>query len=117
MLTHDDASLQGEETEMDNQGKETRVERWQGLWDHFVDVPWGVFGFVALLLLLITGGLDAGEVAALGTASGLIAVGHGIHTGARHLARNGIGGHAQASTSAGRLHTQGIHEDVGEKSG
>jgi hypothetical protein len=44
-----------------------------------------VFGFAALLWLLVAGRLSADQAAALGAASGLLAIGHGIHTGTRHL--------------------------------
>jgi hypothetical protein len=59
--------------------------RWSNFWDHFADVPWGLFGFAVLLGLLLAGKLSADKAAALGAASGLLALGHGIHTGTKHL--------------------------------
>jgi hypothetical protein len=75
-------SMSGE----DGQARQTHGWTWWSkMWDLVADVPWGVFGFAALLWLLVAGRLSADQAAALGAASGLLAIGHGIHTGTRHL--------------------------------
>ncbi|HEY3207302.1 MAG TPA: hypothetical protein VGJ58_10165 [Gaiellaceae bacterium] len=51
------------------------------------DVPWGVIAFFTVLILLLTHRLRAGDITGLGTAAGLLGVGHGIHIGAKHLSR------------------------------
>lgn len=71
---------------MSGEDRRTRqVHGWTTWWDLVADVHWGVFGFATLLWLLLAGRLNADQAAALGAASGLLAVGHGIHTGSRHL--------------------------------
>ena len=67
---------------------EDPMEKWGGwaeFWDKVADIPWGLAGFGILLGLLLSGGLSAEGATALGAASGLLAVGHGIHTGTKHL--------------------------------
>jgi hypothetical protein len=65
--------------------------RWSAFWDewidHIADIPWGVIAFFVVLILLLTGHLKAGDLTGLGSAAGLLGVGHGIHLGAKHLAR------------------------------
>jgi len=56
--------------------------------DLIADVPWGVIAFFTVLILLLTHRLSADDITGLGTAAGLLGVGHGIHIGAKHLSRH-----------------------------
>jgi hypothetical protein len=62
-----------------------------GDWDAWMyviaDVPWGVVAFFTVLILLLTDHLSGDDITGLGTAAGLLGVGHGIHIGAKHLSR------------------------------
>lgn len=64
--------------------------RGQGAWDKtfekIADIPWGVLGLIALIVLAATHQVDTDELRAFATAAGLLGVGHGIHTGAKNLA-------------------------------
>ncbi|MFZ3566396.1 hypothetical protein ACOKM5_05420 [Streptomyces sp. BH097] len=63
-------------------------ERWKKVDCVFMgiaDIPWGLFAFVILLLCVTLHWLPTSEATPLVTASGLIGIGHGIHTGTKHL--------------------------------
>jgi hypothetical protein len=69
-----------------NEGRDTAAASMWDRWiDYIADVPWGVLGFVLLAYLLFTNGLEADDVAAIGTATGLLAVGHAIHRGSKRV--------------------------------
>jgi hypothetical protein len=65
--------------------------RGQGTWDKtfdkIADIPWGVLGLITLIVLAAAHQVDTDELRAFATAAGLLGVGHGIHTGAKNLAR------------------------------
>jgi hypothetical protein len=58
---------------------------WDRWIDFIADVPWGVIAFFVVLILLLTDNLAPDDITGLGTAAGLLGVGHGIHLGAKHL--------------------------------
>jgi hypothetical protein len=60
---------------------------WNQTFDKIADIPWGVLGLIALIVLAVTHQVDADELRVFATAAGLLGVGHGIHTGAKNLAR------------------------------
>lgn len=61
------------------------LDRWDRFWLRFADVPWGLIIFAIATLLTLLPEVDAADLRALATAAGLFGVGHGIHTGAKHL--------------------------------
>jgi hypothetical protein len=60
---------------------------WDRWIDRIADIPWGVIAFIVVLILLLTHDLKADDITGLGTAAGLLGVGHGIHLGAKSLGR------------------------------
>jgi hypothetical protein len=61
------------------------MTKWEQRWDALADVPWGMLLFAVVIVLAVLGVLHAEDVRALGTAAGLLGVGHGIHTASKHL--------------------------------
>jgi len=66
------------------------------LLDWFAEVPWGIFAYLFIVVLggaaLIWNwkGLTMGEyIAGISAGAGLLGIGHGIRTGARHFSDGG----------------------------
>jgi hypothetical protein len=66
-------------------GEEDGASGWPLIIERVADVPWGIVTFVGLLVLLWAGAIDSEDLKALGTAAGLLGVGHGIHMGSKHF--------------------------------
>jgi hypothetical protein len=83
--SEDDARLSA------NAGKNRNVTwtPWERRWDAVADVPWGLIAFAAIATLEVAGAIAAADVTTLGTAAGLLGVGHGLHTGSKHLGGRG----------------------------
>jgi hypothetical protein len=64
---------------------------WEGSVDKVADVPWGLIAFAALVTLNALGHLSDDALTGLGAAAGLLGLGHGIHTGTKHLRRSETG--------------------------
>jgi hypothetical protein len=62
------------------------AQGWDRRIGYVADIPWGVIAFFAILILVLAGALEPQDVTGLGTATGLLGVGHGLHLGAKHLA-------------------------------
>jgi hypothetical protein len=57
------------------------------LLDRVADVPWGLLVLIVLVVLALFDQVHADDIRAFATAAGLLGVGHGIHTGAKNLAK------------------------------
>jgi hypothetical protein len=64
-----------------------RQEGWDRLTGWLADIHWGVLVLTLLGILIWWGKATAEDVRAFATAAGLLGVGHGIHTAAKHLAK------------------------------
>jgi hypothetical protein len=53
--------------------------------EKIADIPWGLLIFIFLIFLLLFHVLARQDVAVATAGAGLFAVGHGIHTGSKHL--------------------------------
>ncbi len=65
-------------------------ERWESFIDHVADIPWGLIAFLIIAVLILWHVLrqqDIDNAKALLPAAGLLGVGHGLHTGSKHLRR------------------------------
>ncbi len=60
---------------------------WDRLLSQIADIPWGVILVAGLLGLNLTHVLQSDDIRAFAAAAGLLGVGHGIHTGAKSLAK------------------------------
>jgi hypothetical protein len=69
-----------------------RKQYWDPFFERVADIPWGVLLVVVLVVLLVIGkvkGNDIETIRALATSAGLLGIGHGLHSGAKHFAKPG----------------------------
>jgi hypothetical protein len=74
----------------DNKPRFTKGERWEWVIEKVADIPWGIIVFVMIAVLMATHAIKAEDInnaKALLPAAGLLGVGHGLHTGSKHLRR------------------------------
>ena len=62
---------------------------WDCIFERIADIPWGVLLLIVLGILLAFGLVRTDDIRAFATAAGLFGIGHGIHTGAKHFAKQG----------------------------
>jgi hypothetical protein len=60
---------------------------WDRTFERVADIPWGLVLLLTLGLLIGFGLVQEEDVRTFATAAGLFGIGHGIHTGAKHLAK------------------------------
>jgi hypothetical protein len=63
------------------------IDRWDFWINHIADVPWGVVAFLIVVVLRASKVIDDAALTGLGSAAGLLGIGHGLHLGAKHLAQ------------------------------
>jgi hypothetical protein len=63
-------------------------DKWDKFIDRVADIPWALIVLFVLALLLLFDLATGEDVRAFATAAGLLGIGHGIHTGSKHLTRS-----------------------------